>query len=248
MGISFLIPTIGMTSSLSESPILIELFTSQGCSSCPPAEILINGWGMELFHAGKALPLCFHVDYWDSLGWKYPFASPLFTERQDRYASAFGSASLYTPELVISGRSGFVGSDAQRSQQEIEDWHNRRDSAQITLLVSLETEVLNLKIKLQPLDDHLSDRRWKVMTAVFENHLMTHVEKGENSGRDLIENFVVQRLAETKRVSLEKVEWIDVAIPLRSDWQKDFTGVAVFLQDESTLRIGGVNWVYPISQ
>ena len=85
----------------------MELFTSQGCSSCPPAEDLVNSWGMELFLAGEALPLCFHVDYWDNLGWKDPFSSPLFTQRQGQYANALSSPSLYTPELVISGRRGY---------------------------------------------------------------------------------------------------------------------------------------------
>jgi hypothetical protein len=85
------------------------------------------------------------------------------------------------------------------------------------------------------------------MIAVFENHLMTHVEEGENQGRDLTENFVVRRLVEAKRVSLEKPEWINTTLSLEPEWQKPYTGLAVLLEDESTLKTGAVNWVYPIA-
>ena len=248
MGMSLLIPTSSTASSLPDPPLLIELFTSQGCSSCPPAEELINNWGMELFRAGKVLPLCLHVDYWDYLGWKDPFSDSRFTERQNQYARALGSSSLYTPEMIVSGHTGFVGSDAQKAQQEIGNLENHEASARVTLTASPTVEGINLKIKLQPLAGSRFDGPWKVMTAVFENQLITHVEKGENKGRDLMENFIVHRLAEIKRVSLEKVEWIDTTIPLQPDWQKKFTGIAVFLENESDLKIGGVNWVYPISK
>jgi hypothetical protein len=202
---------------------------------------------MELFRAGKVLPLCFHVDYWDNLGWKDPFSAPQFTERQNQYASALGSSSLYTPEMVVSGRAGFIGSDAPRAQQEIGDPDNLKVLSRITLTTSTSAGGINLKIQLQPLTGSSASGPWKIMMAIFENNLMTHVERGENRDRSLMENFVVRRLAEIKRVTLgKKVELIGTTIPLQTDWQKKFTGVAVFLEDESTMKIGGVNWVYPI--
>src|SRR5258708_28409550 len=78
------------------NPILVELFTSQGCSSCPPAEKWLNGQGMELFKQGKIIPLAFHVDYWDYLGWKDPFSSRAFSLRQRQYAEAWKTTSIYT--------------------------------------------------------------------------------------------------------------------------------------------------------
>src|SRR5579859_3352081 len=98
-----------------QGPLLVELFTSQGCSSCPPAERLLNGWGMEQFRAGRIIPLAFHVDYWDYLGWKDPFSQRSFTERQSRYAQALHSDSIYTPQMVVAGKVGFVGSDGLRA-------------------------------------------------------------------------------------------------------------------------------------
>src|SRR6516165_10209516 len=100
--LSFL-PTIA---SATERPVVVELFTSQGCSSCPPANAYLN----EL-SKGRAdvLPLAFHVTYWDNLGWRDPFSLEAATARQDRYGRRFGDGS-YTPEIVVDGAAGLVGS------------------------------------------------------------------------------------------------------------------------------------------
>ena len=110
----------GDTKKLDEAPLVIELFTSQGCSSCPPAEKLLD----KLAHDGKiagrtVLPLAFHVDYWDDLGWADPFALPAWTERQQQYAHALGDDRVYTPEMIVAGRVGFVGSDALHAAKAI---------------------------------------------------------------------------------------------------------------------------------
>ena len=91
-----------------ERPVVVELFTSQGCSSCPPADRLL---GVLAGSEPGLLALDFHVTYWDRLGWKDPFSLPAATERQDRYAALFGEREVYTPEMVVDGRAGMVGSD-----------------------------------------------------------------------------------------------------------------------------------------
>src|SRR5688572_26576905 len=95
---------------MSSNAVLVELVTSEGCSSCPPADELLN----ELSARDDVIPLAFHVDYWDHLGWPDPFASRRWTERQQAYAKAFRSRSLYTPQAVIAGRAECVGSDRRR--------------------------------------------------------------------------------------------------------------------------------------
>src|SRR3954467_1004983 len=104
-----------------EGPVVLELFTSQGCSSCPPAERLLS----KLAAAGTlgdrtVAPLAFHVDYWNDLGWADPFSLPAWTERQHQYARALGGNRVYTPELVVGGATGMVGSDASAVRQAIQ--------------------------------------------------------------------------------------------------------------------------------
>src|SRR5262249_40010174 len=94
-----------------EGPLVLELFTSQGCSSCPPADRLLARCAKAGEHAGRALaPLSFHVDYWNDLGWADPFSLPAWTARQQAYSRALGDDRVYTPELVVGGATGLVGS------------------------------------------------------------------------------------------------------------------------------------------
>src|SRR5882724_9648724 len=91
-------------------PAVVELFTSQGCSSCPPAEAYIG----ELAQHKDVLALAFHVDYWDDLGWKDPFSLGISTDRQRSYSTGVGRSSVYTPQVVIDGKDEFVGTDRRR--------------------------------------------------------------------------------------------------------------------------------------
>lgn len=206
--------TAAATAQKSDAPALMELFTSQGCSSCPPAERWLNTRGLELYQQGKIIPLAFHVDYWNYLGWKDPFSSPVFSVRQRNYASAFQENSVYTPQMVVAGRVGFVGSDGPRIEKECSDPRNHQaQKIQLTL------QGVQLKIALP----HPLGQGEKLYLAVFENQKVTQVLSGENEGKTLEENFVVTKLEELHSLSL----------PLPSNK----SGIVVFAQDGNTLEI-----------
>jgi hypothetical protein len=225
-------PTLAQT----PMPVLVELFTSQGCSSCPPAERWLNGRGMELFHQGKIIPLAFHVDYWDYLGWKDPFSSRLFTARQRQYAEALQDGSLYTPEMVVAGRAGFVGSDGVRALSEINDPQNNPAGKPIPLRLISTDKGSQLELDLTAQLDGA-----KLWVAFFENDLLTQVQRGENGGKSLEENFVVRQLTEVKvKPGFKKAHLAIPAIGVRAH-----QGAVVFAQDEETRRILSTGLLFP---
>jgi hypothetical protein len=216
---------------------LVELFTSQGCSSCPPAESWLNGEGMALFQKGQIIPLAFHVDYWDYLGWKDPFSQSDFTAHQRLYAAAFKDDSIYTPEMVVGGRTGFVGSDGGKAEREIGQAQNRPASLEFGFSAHRTAKGIRLKLSVGSLKPG-----WKVFAAVFENGRVTKVERGENAGRTLKENFVVRSLVE-----LNPKGPAVILHPAPSDGDYPL-GVVVFVQDMATMEVLAAKCVFPLSR
>src|SRR5436190_20900837 len=114
-----------------ERPTVVELFTSQGCSSCPPADALLA----QLAGRPDLLALSFHVDYWDRLGWKDPFSSAAATQRQHRYAELLGLATVYTPQMVVDGKWQAVGSDRSDVEQALSSARRSRGGVPVALAV-----------------------------------------------------------------------------------------------------------------
>ncbi len=220
----------------SSAPVLIELFSSQGCSSCPPAEELLNTWGMDLFKAKKALPLAFHVDYWNYLGWKDPFSAPFATARQRQYAGFYNAASVFTPEMVVDGQPGFNGADQSTAQAEVNQAAALSASPSLGIKVKIHSENIQVALSV-PSEESLRGKT--IYVVIFENNLNTAVSRGENRGRQLNQNFVVRYLT-----SLDKIK--KLSIPIDSQWNISQLGVAVWAQDSQTLRVQGLNWNYPI--
>jgi hypothetical protein len=162
--------------------VVVELFTSQGCSSCPPADELLS----RLAHARgrRIVPLAFHVDYWDDLGWADPFASPAWTARQQAYASALGDRRIYTPELVVAGAAGMVGSQADRVAAAIAAAPPQRD-VDATATWSATSLVV----------DATAPPDAEVWVAVWDDAPRTAVPRGENAGATLASDRVVRALA-----------------------------------------------------
>src|ERR1700761_1584553 len=167
-----------------DRPVVVELFTSQGCSSCPPANAYLNELARD---RSDVLALAFHVTYWDRLGWKDPFSMDVATERQDRYGHKFGDGS-YTPEMVIDGVSSHVGSRRDEVGPAID---TAKQQGRIATSVSVAKAGDQLNIELGD-----GTGNGKVLLIGFDHVHETAIRRGENGGRTLRESNVVRSVRE----------------------------------------------------
>jgi hypothetical protein len=187
--LSRLIASLGLAAALipaaaaaADRPVVVELFTSQGCSSCPPANAYLNELAKD---RRDVLPLAFHVTYWDRLGWKDPFSLEAATDRQDRYGHRFGDGS-YTPEIVVDGASSHVGSDRGEVGPAIEQARQKSETA---AAVSVAKDGEGLVIEVGGGQGH-----GKVLLIGFDRDHQTAIHRGENNGRTLQESNVVRSI------------------------------------------------------
>jgi hypothetical protein len=171
------------TSPALAQPVVLELFTSQGCSSCPPADTLLT----ELAGRSDVLPLAFHVDYWNRLGWQDAYSSHAYTARQQRYAGQLPAGQVYTPQLVVNGRRDAVGSDRRAVLSAISA---AKSDPQVP--VTLTRTAAGLAIEVGP-----GAGSGTVWLVGFDARHSTQVASGENSGRTLTESNIVRSLGET---------------------------------------------------
>jgi hypothetical protein len=214
----------GAPPKLGPSPVVVELFTSQGCSSCPPADALIHEMANDSAMRGRVIPLAFHVDYWDSLGWRDPFSSAEWTQRQARYARTMRLNSAYTPQAVVNGTREFVGSNRSTLSAALEKASNEKPMGKVTLTARREGDSLSATIHATvPTNDDL-------LLAIVEDGVTTKIEHGENAGRTITNDAIVRKLVRVKPGQTT------IAVPLESAWH-DVSATA-FVQDRATLAIG----------
>jgi hypothetical protein len=226
-------------------PVVLELFTSQGCSDCPPADALLSELGSS---TKGVIPLAYHVDYWNHLGWSDSFSSRDFSQRQSDYARAMNLAEQYTPQMVVGGASQFVGSDAGSIARAINAAHSTPAPGHVNLHTSLDGKSprsLQIKLKAQ-LDAASTSGSYVVMVAVYENGLITKIGAGENGGREITYDYTVRKLVPAFELegaqAVEKV----VSINLDPSWSANHLGAAAFIQNTSSLKIIGGASQYPI--
>jgi hypothetical protein len=168
---------------LSSSPqqtALVELYTSEGCSSCPPAEAWMSRLKDDADLWKRFVPVSFHVDYWDRLGWRDRFSSKRWTERQSRYAALWNSESVYTPAVVVNSREERDWSRVSLSQP---------NEKQVGVLRVTSSDGKTFALEFRPADRTASD--WDAHLALLASDITTDVRAGENSGRNLKHDFVV---------------------------------------------------------
>jgi hypothetical protein len=218
------------------SPVIVELFTSQGCSSCPSADRLLSKLGKD----PRVIPLAFHVDYWNYIGWRDPFSSKAWSQRQEGYARAFRSNRIYTPQLVVSGRSQVVGSDESGVRRQIAEALAAEPAGRVTVSAQPSPDG-RLKIKAGAKLVRAADGPLDLWVAVYETGLTTQVGAGENASRTLANDFVVRRLekALTLPGTAGSADTREVVLGVDKRWNRDRLGVAAFLQDPKTMAIQG---------
>jgi len=231
------------------APVVLELFTSEGCSSCPPADALITELGSS---TKSVIPLAYHVDYWNHLGWADPFSSRQWSERQTDYARAMNLDGEYTPQMVIDGGWQCGGSDAGSIARAVAAAHSQpalgRTSIQ-TSFAGAGVRKLQVKVSAKMLSDAGAGPR-TVMLALYENGLVSKIGAGENGGREITYDYTVRRLLPVfeldsgKGASASK----ELNIELDDSWSLNHLGVAAFIQDPTSLRIEGASSEYPIAK
>ena len=199
-----------------DSPVVVELFTSQGCSSCPPADAFLG----KLSQRHDVLPLAFHVNYWDYIGWKDPFASDAATERQYSYGHALGLNMVYTPQMVIGGTHDAVGSDQNAVSRAIEMDANR---SKLKLTVTRDASG-GYRVQIPAGSVGQSATVW---LALFDGAHKTQVERGENSGTTLTEFNIVR---EWRKIGDWKGQAEEIALNLTPE-SDEYDACAVLVQE-----------------
>ncbi|RLJ58953.1 hypothetical protein BCF46_1094 [Litoreibacter meonggei] len=198
-------------------PVVVELFTSQGCSSCPPADALLG----ELADRDDVIALSLHVDYWDYLGWVDEFASPANTERQRGYARASQSTMIYTPQMVIAGTDEIVGTKAMQLAKHIDRHKNMAETVALKLTRDASG---TLQIKARRTGDVPS--KMLIQVARYIREQKVSIRSGENAGKDVTYHNVVESL-----VSIG--DWNgDADLSIEAEAPGDHPAV-VFIQDGS---------------
>jgi len=190
---------------------IVELFSSEGCSSCPAADLLVSkltAWARQ--NNEPVYPLVFHVDYWNNLGWRDVYSRPEFTQRQNNYAHIFKDQGMYTPQIIVNGSDAFVGSDEEQLQKSIDRELSTAASVNLQVSFTKRNNEVTIVYSAQGFMD--GD---VINFALVERGLVTEVTEGENAGRTLHHDNVVKEFQTIKL----KVGSFQTSLPLnRSNW------------------------------
>ncbi len=228
---------VAPSTSGARTPVLVELFTSEGCSSCPPAdEVLMELARSQPVPGALVIPLSEHVDYWNHLGWADPYSSKLFSERQGTYAAAFGGSGVYTPQVVVDGRVELIGSDQRAVQRAVA---NAAREPKLEIAVSRGSAPSSLRVRVEPSTALPKAAGATVILAIAEDDLHSQVSRGENSGRRLSHTAVVRRLQVVGVLPEGKTFDEEIPAALDPSWKLEHLSAVAFVEEGSSGRILG---------
>jgi hypothetical protein len=224
-------------------PVVVELFTSEGCSSCPPADALLAHLdSQKSVGSAEIIALEEHVDYWDQQGWKDPFSSSGWTARQYGYSGALGNGNPFTPEMVVDGAAGFVGNRGAMALQEIAKAAERRKAkVEISEVSSQENKSALFKITVASTSDILSRDTPEVILAITESGLHSSVKAGENAGEELHHSPVLRELKVIGDLGKNTQEAFTAqhAVRIDSKWNRENLRAIAFVQEKKSRHILG---------
>lgn len=230
-------------SSSTRIPVLVELFTSEGCSSCPPADALLAKLeDVQPVKGAEIIVMEEHVDYWDALGWKDPYSSLEWTMRQQQYSEAFGSGSVYTPQMVVDGRSEFVGSRAWEAEKEVQKATRvAKTEVAVTPVKPTMEGTQSFTIRVGKINEGTGSEAAEVWLAVTESKLQSSVTRGENAGESLRHTSVLRTLKKVGKAEADKDQAFagEQSVRLDSAWKRENTRVIVFVQERKSRKILG---------
>jgi hypothetical protein len=228
------------TNGTRRSAVLVELFTSEGCSDCPPADALLQRLDRsQPVNGAELIVLSEHVDYWNGIGWKDPYSSHEYSQRQNAYAGLFGLGSVYTPQMVVDGRFEFVGSDERRAIQAVENASQAEKIAvNLTSVHAEPNHVLALHIDAAQLPSSSTAKSASVLLAIADESDESHVSGGESGGRTLKHIAVVRSLARVGTVGQSENLSRDLKINIGRE--RENMRIIAFVQEENTGRVWGV--------
>ncbi len=218
-------------------PVLVELFTSEGCSSCPPADaVLARLAESQPVPGAVVIALSEHVDYWNHLGWSDPYSSKLLSERQGAYAASFRNSGVYTPQVVVDGRAELVGSDERGVERAIAS-ASREPKLEVALARGHAAS--SLRVRVAPSGAPAKGVEADVLLAIVEDDLHSQVGRGENSGRRLSHTAVVRRLDVIGRVVDGGAFDKEVPVSLDPAWKLEKLSAVVFVQERPAGKVLG---------
>jgi hypothetical protein len=237
-------PQTDQAAAKSATPVLVELFTSEGCSSCPPADALLAQIdARQPVNGAEAIILEEHVDYWDDQGWRDPFASAAATQRQKDYAFTL-HAEVYTPQMIVDGRTEILGSDGHAAQRAIQIAVGApKTDLELSWVGATSTmggpKILRVRAGKLSGADANSGKNAEVFLAITESHLHSDVRRGENAGKGLEHDGVVRKLTSLGKATGSGDYSFDAqsAVKLSPDWKRENIRIVAFVQDTHSRRI-----------
>jgi len=222
----------------SATPVLVELFTSEGCSSCPPADTLLQTFDTQPYPGAELIVLSEHVDYWNHIGWTDPYSSRASSERQSAYADHFHLEGPYTPQMIVDGSDEFVGNSSGEAKKAFGKAIQTAKIAVTIAGVSLDNNnQLHAHVQVGPLPPR--SRKADVFFAVALNRAESQVEKGENAGRHLAHVAVVRSLSKVGKTEVGQPFFQDVSVKLDPGVDPASLRVIAFVQEPGPGRILG---------